>query len=55
MWQGAILGATGPEFVEEIVGVLSCRKRSLAAAGTRRRFAVMLVIVAVVERREDIF
>lgn len=55
MWQGARLGATGPEFMEEIVGVLSCRKRDLAAAGTRRRFAVMLVIVAVVERREGMF
>lgn len=55
MWQGAILGATGPEFEEEIVGVLGCRKWSLAAAGTRRRFAVMLVTVGVVEEREGMF
>lgn len=55
MWQGARLGATGHEFVEEIVGVLSCRKRGLAAAGTRRRFTVMLLIVAEVERREGMF
>lgn len=55
MWQGARLGATGPEFVEEIVGVLSCRKRGLAAVGTRRRFVVTLVIVAVAERRDGMF
>lgn len=55
MWQGARLGATGAEFVEETVGVLSCRKRGLAVAGTRRRFVVTLVIVAVAERRDDRF
>lgn len=55
MWQGARLGATGPEFVEEAVGVLSCRRRSLAGAGTRRRFVVMLVIVAAAERRDGMF
>lgn len=49
------MGATGAEFVDEIVGVLSCRKRGLAAAGTRRRFVVTLVIVAVAERKDGRF
>ena len=55
MWQGARLGVIGAEFVEEIVGVLRCRKRGLAVAGTRRRFVATLVIVAVAERRDGRF
>lgn len=55
MWQGARLGATGAECLDETVGVLSCRKRGLAVTGIRRRLVVTLVIVAVAERRDGRF